>query len=421
MSTRLELIPEDFRQAMTPQLKRFYAMVFTGCVGMGLTLSMTIVYVHNVRHHSVAFATALMAAGAIIGILVNPISGTFVDRFGPGVMIITSSVMGSIGLTCLAFSKSAGQITFSALFLAMFAGGGWGPGATLLSRLVPEEHRQRAFGLNFMFVNLGIGVGTLGAALIVDIHHPFSFTVLYLTNACVGLVATSIFLTIRQYGKPVAEAHDPETAGEGWREVMQDKTFRWFLLCGVLLMIGGYGSQESGYSLFVVNDLHMSIHYIGIMLFANTVTIVVAQLIVINKIAGRSRMKVLATVAVLWASFWIVLGSVNGLPLGIMVGLLTISMMIFAVGETLFQPIGGALVNELAPEHLRGRYNSAQGFVWGIAGTLAPLITSAYFETGNSRIWPFATAATAIVGGLLLLNLRRKLTPSQDGIAPSVG
>jgi len=190
VSKRLELIPAEFRQAMTPQIKRFYAMVFTGCIGMGLTLSMTIVYVHNVRHHSVAFATGLMAAGAVIGILINPISGTFTDRFGPGVMILTSGIMGSIGLTFLAFSKSVTQLTFSALFLALFAGGGWGPGATLLSRLVPEEHRQRAFGINFMFVNLGIGVGSLIAALIVDIHHPFSFTVLYLTNACVGLVSS---------------------------------------------------------------------------------------------------------------------------------------------------------------------------------------------------------------------------------------
>jgi MFS family permease len=415
--TRLALIPAEFRQAMTPQLKRFYAMVFTGCVGMGLTLSMTIVYVHNVRHHSVAFATGLMAAGAVVGILVNPISGSLTDRFGPGVMIMTSSVMGSIGLSFLAFSKSAPQLIFSALFLAMFAGGGWGPGATLLSRLVSEEHRQRAFGMNFMFVNLGIGVGSLIAALIVDIHHPFSFTVLYLTNAGVGLVGTCIFLTIRQYAKPVEEIHNPETAGEGWREVWQDKTFRWFLLCGVLLMIGGYGSQESGYSLYVVNNLHMSIHYIGLILFFNTMTIVGAQLVVLNRIEGKSRMKVLASVAVLWAFFWVVLGSVKGLPLALALVMLIISMMVFAVGETLFSPIGGALVNELAPEHLRGRYNSAQGFVWGIAGTLAPVITSAYFETGNSNLWPFATGATALVGGFLLLRLRRNLSPAQDGIA----
>ncbi len=421
VAQRLELIPAEFREAMTPQLRRFYTMVFTGCVGMGLTLSMTIVYVHNVRHHSVAFATALMAAGAIVGILINPISGTLVDRLGPGVMIMTSSLMGSLSLTFLAFSKSAGQLTFSALFLALFAGGGWGPGATLLSRLVPPELRQRAFGLNFMFVNLGIGCGTLFAALIVDIHHPFSFTLLYLINAVVGLVSASIFFTIRQFAKAVPEVHDPETAGEGWREVWQDKTFRTFLLCGVLLMVGGYGSQESGYSLYVVNNLNLSIHYIGLILFFNTLTIVASQLFILNKIQGRSRMKVLATVALLWAFFWFVLGSVRGLPLGLTLVMLTISMIIFAVGETLLSPIGGALVNELALEHLRGRYNSAQGFVWGIAGTLAPLITSLYFETGNSSIWPFATGGTALLGGALLLRLRRNLTPSQDGVEPSVG
>jgi len=55
-------------------------------------------------------------------------------------------------------------------------------------------------------------------------------------------------------------------------------------------------------------------------------------------------------------------------------------MVIFALGETMLSPWGPALVNEIAPEHLRGRYNAAAGLAWGVSGTLAPAITALYFN-----------------------------------------
>jgi len=45
----------------------------------------------------------------------------------------------------------------------------------------------------------------------------------------------------------------------------------------LVLMIGGYGSLDAGFSLFVVNDLKLSVHSIGVMFFFNTSTIVLAS------------------------------------------------------------------------------------------------------------------------------------------------
>jgi hypothetical protein len=44
--------------------------------------------------------------------------------------------------------------------------------STLLSRLVALELRQRAFGVNFMLVNLGIGFGGLISASVVNLEQP---------------------------------------------------------------------------------------------------------------------------------------------------------------------------------------------------------------------------------------------------------
>ena len=183
-------------------------------------------------------------------------------------------------------------------------------------------------------------------------------------------------------------------------------------------MIGGYGSQEAGYSLFVVNNLHLSVHVIGVIFFFNTTTIVCSQLWVLNRIEGKSRTKVMAGVALLWFIFWVILDAALALPKALAIVSLCVAMVVFAVGETMLSPVGGALVNEIAPEHLRGRYNAAAGLAWGASGTLAPAITAFYFNEHVGNWWPLGTGVTALIGGALMLRLRRLLSAPEDGREP---
>jgi MFS family permease len=99
---------------------------------------------------------------------------------------------------------------------------------------------------------------------------------------------------------------------------------------------------------------------------------------------------------------------------------LCVAMVVFALGETMLSPVGPALVNEIAPEHLRGRYNAAAGLSWGVSGTLAPAITAFYFNDHLGGWWPLGTGITALVGGALMLRLRKLLTASEDGREPDV-
>jgi MFS family permease len=415
------LVPPEFRRAIDAPLRRFYFCTVFSCIGNGLTLSLYVVYLHNVRGFSTSFSTLLLAASAVAGLATSPLWGSTTDRLGPVRVAIFAAVAGAGSLVAWAFAHTETQAIVAALLLAVFSGAVWGPSSTLLSRLVNEEHRQRAFGFNFMLVNLGIGFGGLISASIVDLHHPESFTVLYLIDAVVTLGAAALFWTLRSHGGPVTDHHDdPVKSAEGWREVLHDHRLVQFVLASLVMMIGGYGSQEAGFSLFVVNNLKLPIHVIGVIFFFNTSTIVLAQLWVLNHIEGRSRTRVMATAAGFWCIFWIILDVALALPAVLAVVSLCIAMVVFAIGETMLSPVGPALVNEIAPEHLRGRYNAAQGLTWGVSGSIAPAITAIYFDNGLGNWWPISTGLTALVGGLLMLNLRRHLSESEDGrAAPS--
>ena len=410
------LVPVDFRSSIRGPLRRFYLCTFIACIGNGLTLSLFVVYLHNVRHFSTSFATLLLALSAIVGLATAPIWGTLTDRLGPLRVILFAYAAEAAALVVWALAHTREQATLAALLIAVFGGAGWGPMSTMLTRLVSPEHRQRAFGFNFMLVNLGIGFGGLVSASVVDLQHPDTFVALYVFNAGVTVLAGLYYLTLRTHGGPIREHRDdPIKRAEGWREVLHDTRIVRYVVGSVFLMIGGYGSLDAGLSLFVVNNLKLSVHSIGVIFFFNTSTIVLAQLWVLNRIEGKSRTRVLGVVAGFWFVFWVILESTLDLPAGASIAALCLAMIVFAIGETMLQPVGSAIINDIAPEHLRGRYNAAAGVSWGISGSLAPAITALYYGAHVGDWWPIGTGITALVGGAMMLNLRRHISPSADG------
>ncbi len=54
-----------------------------GCIGAGLTLSLSVVYLRHVRHFSTSFATLLLVLSPVVGLASAPIWVTMTDRFGP--------------------------------------------------------------------------------------------------------------------------------------------------------------------------------------------------------------------------------------------------------------------------------------------------------------------------------------------------
>ena len=410
------LIPPDFRSEVRGPLRRLYLATTINCFGNGMAFSVFVVYLHNIRGFSITFSTLLLGISAIVGLCISPLWGTLIDRVGPGIIGPLAFGFSAIGLVLWTGVHTKLEAIIVSLIITIFEGAGWGPGMVMMTRLVSEEHRQRAYGVNFMMVNLGIGMGLLVSTSIASLNHPASFTVLYLFDAVVTLVAGLIFVTLIRHGKPIHQEVEQGEIKQGWSTVLRDRRLLLYTGASLVLILGGYGSVDVGLSLFVVNNLHLSVHVIGITFFFNTLTIVFGQLWVLNKIEGKSRTKAMALVGVLWFIFWAVLGGSLAVPAVVAVVALCATQILFAIGETILQPAGSAIVNEIAPEHLRGRYNAAAGTAWGISGTLAPAITGIYYALDLGNWWPIGMGLTALIGSGLMLRLRHQLTPSEDGV-----
>ena len=69
------------------------------------------------------------------------------------------------------------------------------------------------------------------------------------------------------------------------------------------------------------------------------------------------------------------------------------TVAIWTLGEMIGAPVGYAYVADIAPEHMRGRYQGLYGLCWASGTVTAPAI-GAYLVAGNATaFWPPAVSS----------------------------
>ena len=432
------LLPAEYQEFLHGPLRRYFLATLFGSLGTGLILSLALIYVHDVRHLSVSFAANLFSMNAILGLAFSPLMGSVTDHFGPTKSMVPGMVVQAIGMYLFAYATTPWGFVVASIVMVTGGSGTWSASSTLLTRLITPEQRQRAYGLNFMLLNLGIGFGALISTQVVNRSVPSSFTHLYLATAALSLCAAITMVTLHPFGRPVPRPEDlSHGVRGGWLEVIKDRRLVHYVVASLILMICGYGSIETGFSLFITHSAGhlsqsfshtvkgvttyflgggLSIKTVGLIFAFNTATIVFAQVYAIRFIQGRRRTRILGLVGLLWGISWLVVALTSQLPKWWALGLLCVASCIFALGETFWMPTGQSLVNDMAPEHLRGRYNSASGLMWGLSAAIAPQITGLFFAAHLGELWPLFIAAMVFLGGMFATTLRRSISDEMDGV-----
>lgn len=408
---------DSIRAALNPRLVRMLVGIGFSSLGGGLVLALFVVYLSQVRGIPLQTAGLVLTYQALLGLVLAPLVGGLVDRIGPQPVLITSLLIEAVGVLAFGFVTTVPQAFAAGTVMAMGNAGLWSPQAALLARLSTPEHRQRVFGLQFMLLNLGLGIGGLIGASILDIRDPGTFTAMYAIDAMSFLVYVGLVISVRGVSGP--ETHEPDASDGpgGYREVLGDRRLRRYLVGALVLMTCGYGSMDAGLPAFMTLVAGLPVNAIGIVFFVNTAVIVVGQVWVLKRIEGRSRTRVLGVVGLLWSIFWVVVAISAGFTPVVAGVLITVGFAVFALGEMLFSPVAPSLINAFAPPHLRGRYNAVGGLVWSVSGALGPALAGVVIGGGWGIAWALMLAVGAGASSLLFLSLRRLISVEEDGRA----
>ena len=252
-----------FDPAPTPPLsasaRRLLAATFVASLGNGLVLPFLVVYLSQVRGMSTAIGGLVIAWSALLGLLLTPLGGWLIDRVGPRPVLLAALGFEALASAGWAFVHAPWQAFAVASVLALGGAGVWAAASTFLSRSVAEEQRQRAFGLNFLLLNLGIAVGGLVAGLVIDVARPTTFEALYVADGAFVLLGLVVIASMRGLGGPVPRSAEEEHRGGGYREVLRDRALMRLVAVAVVLLTCGYGALEVGFPVFATTQAGLSV------------------------------------------------------------------------------------------------------------------------------------------------------------------
>ena len=359
--------------------KLLLSTVAVETLGTGLVLPFGFIYLHEVRGFPIEIAGSLLAVPAIVGMAVVGPAGALIDRLGARRIILAGMSAQMLGNVMLAFSSTPLMATV-ALGLLGAAGGIFWPGFNaMIGAVVPSGIRQRYFGINFTLVNVGIGIGGLLAGSIVDVHRPGTFVAIYLGNAFSFLAPVAVLLGPLRHvsGKvahPVSE-EDGAPIRTSYLDILRDKAMVPVIALTFVSAFVGYAQSTAGFTAYARLVGEVSTRTIGYAFAANTATIVLLQLLVLQRIEGRRRTRVILVLSALWSVSWLMTGLSGLLPGSPTAAALVIGgSAVFALGETLLQPTIPAITNDLSPDHLRGRYNAVMAGAFQLAAVTGPVV-----------------------------------------------
>ncbi|MBD2760448.1 MFS transporter [Yimella sp. cx-573] len=386
-------------------------------LGRGLTLPFTIIYLHEVKGITLDLAGTLMAWIAVIGVLVTGPGGAMIDRFGARLVSIWGSACNMAGLMMLAFVDSI-PLFFVAMSLIGVAGITWPSFNSLIAAIVQGPARQTYFGISFALVNLGIGLGGIISGIYVDVDRPITFTTIYMLDALAMLIPIALLMgPLRHVRTQVERTEEVAAQGVSYLSIIRKPAMRWLLLLTFLATFIGYGQMEAGFTAFAREVGQASTRTIGWAFAVNTAVIVTAQMLVLKRISGHRRTRVLLIMAVVWALAWTLLGSAGVMPA---TAYATAAVMLFhaffGFGETLMQPTIPAITNDMAPDHLRGRYNAISSGAFQ-AGAVAGPVAAGFLLRHE---WNYQFIVILVIGCAAMawsaLALERRISPQVNGV-----
>jgi MFS family permease len=367
---------------------RVLAADSVSAVGSGLTLPFLVVYLHA-RGLGLGTAGGAAACLAAAGLAGNPAGGWLADRAGPSRAVVVGLLVAAAGAGLLAVVGQPWQAFPAAALAGLAAAIAWPAQDTLLARLAGAATRSTAFAVRHLTLNAGLGIGAALAAFVVDTGRPGTFVALYLLDAASFGVAALLLLGVTAPLGPDAPA-EPRSR-HGYRELLADAAFvRVWVLAAVLITVG-YGAFSFAFPAVATGVGGQSATVLAVAYTANTITVVVAQLSMLRVLGGRCRTAALGWVAAAWAGTWVLVlvGGQSGTGCWFLAAAIT-----FAVGEVLLAPTLPGLINDLAPERLRGRYSGGLTLAYTAGFIAGPLVCAQLLDRAGPVV-----LGLALVGG----------------------
>ncbi len=324
---------------------------------------------------SPSFVGLVLGSFGLGGVVAALGGGDLADRFGRRPVLLGSQVATAVNLVALGLTTQRTLVLVMVALLGLTSNTSRPAFAAMTADIVAPADRLRAFSLNYWAINLGFAIAPALAGLLAT----SGYLTLFLVDAGTTLVfALLIFLRVPE-SRPEVHGTGGQAAGS-ITDVLRDRVFLSFValvfgfavvfmqhLSSLPVQMGDDGLQPSQYG---------------------TVIALNGALIVLVTVPLSGYLQRFPSSRVLAAS-----GVFVGLGFGATTWASTPleyagTVAVWTVGEVIGAGIGSAVVANLSPAALRGRYQGVFGFSFALAAMVAPLAGGwTYEHLGAATLW----------------------------------
>jgi MFS family permease len=329
-------------------------------MGTSMTVPFLTFFLYHKAGISIAHAGLIAGIAFLVYAVTGFLGGSLSDRYGRKELLLGSV----IGYAAVFFGfgifgeELKNPMAIGIVFALLNAGAGlsraWTEtlGQAILADRVDIDQKINVFSLRYTAANVGAALGPLIGAGFGVSGGVAGF---YVTGTIFAIYAIVLFYCFVKYPDTKEIKYEDVTFKQAIAVILRDKTMRYFTI-GCCLVLVGFTQYEAILAV-IINKYTGSLHLFSILITINALLIICIQMPLSKYLEGPIIYK-----ALLLGTLFVVLGLIGFGMAKANIWFYIVSGCFFTLGEILVFPLTGVVIDQLAPEHLRGAYFGASAF-----------------------------------------------------------
>lgn len=376
------------------QLPRSLFFLFAGTIitRMGaFVFPYLTIYLADARQFGFEEVGLVLSVGSLGLLLGNLSGGWLTDRWSRKWTLILALLLNAAGFTGLAFEYASPWVYAAYLFVGYVGSGMYTPAAnTLIADLTDEERRPFAYTVNYVCINLGMGLGPLLGGILAEVGYHWLFigdvasSLICAVLIGIGLPAARILVSdslvsnASRSEASTSASPAPNRFGVWWqhRSVLAFCLSYFFLIAPLM-------GLEYAVPLLIKKEFHASVVYVGLIYSINAAEILAFSFFIQRLIHRRDEHKMMVLAGAIWT-----IGMLT-LLIGFSIPALMICTAVWTVGEIVASILVPSFVAKNVPNAYKGRFMAIIDLVRSFAGVIFPI--------GLGFVWKYYSANRVVL------------------------
>ncbi len=389
--------------------RRFVTAIGIDAIGSGVWMPVSMIFFLATTDLSLVQVGLALSLSALLSLPAAILVGQQVDRLGSKTVLQAGNALQAASFLLYPFVDQVWSVALVVSASVIGRTAFWGSYAPLVTLISPPGERETWFGFLGALRNAGFAIGGVVAGVALTVDATQLYYAVALLNAASYVLSLVLMAGVNVHEEPIptARALDPGAVVDGWGTVLRDRGYRWFIASNFCYAMTS-SALNVAIPVYVVEMLGLPGWVSASVFVINTLLIGVGQGLVVQRMTGAVRARIVALGAVLTAASFLMLLGAEPLGVAAAIVVILVAAVVYTFGEMVGGPVLATLAAESPPPALRGRYVATWQLSWNAATGVAPLLYAWLLSRGSAPAM-LGLTVIALAGALVTAPMRRRL------------